>query len=87
MDEVKVYSRTLSAGEAYQLYDGSSPEEVLQKKGITVTESMNMFVGRTETIEVNMPAVVKKRGLPSVLEVPSQTSRPSMKMEMLRRFL
>ena len=62
VDEVKVYSRTLSAGEAYQLYDGSSPEEVLQKKGITVTESMNMFVGRTETIEVNMPAVVKEAG-------------------------
>lgn len=59
---MKVYSRTLSAGEAYQLYDSSAPEDVLESKGITATESLNMFVGRTEAIEVNMPAVVKEAG-------------------------
>lgn len=60
VDEVKVYNRALTAGEAYQLYDNRSPEEVLKDKGITVTKSLNMLLGRQETLQVDMPASVKE---------------------------
>lgn len=59
VDEVKVYNRTLSEGEVYRLYDAVTPaEDILDKEGITATESMNMVVGRTQKIEVSMPVIV-----------------------------
>lgn len=59
VDEVKVYNRTLSEGEIFRLYDSTtSAEEILKKEGITVTESMDMVIGRTQKIEVSMPAIV-----------------------------
>lgn len=59
MDEVKVYNRTLSEGEVYRLYDSeTSAEDLLNNEGITVTDSLSMLTGRTEKIELSMPAVV-----------------------------
>lgn len=59
VDEVKVYNRTLSEGEVFRLYDSTTPvEDILEAEGITVTESMNMVVGRTQKIEVSMPGIV-----------------------------
>lgn len=57
VDEVKVYNRTLNAGEAYRLYDGSTPAEELLDQGITVTESLNMVLGRSQQIQVSMHPV------------------------------
>ena len=59
VDEVKVYNRTLSEGEVYRLYDSeTSAEDLLNNEGITVTDSLSMLTGRTEKIELSMPAVV-----------------------------
>lgn len=59
VDEVKVYDRTLSEGEVFRLFDSTtSAEEILDNEGITVTGSMNMVLGRTQQIEVSMPAIV-----------------------------
>ncbi len=62
VDEVRVYNRTLTEGELYQLYDNRAPEQILEEKGITVTKSLTMPVKRSETIEVQMPAVVREYG-------------------------
>ena len=59
VDEVKVYNRTLSAGEAYRLYDSeTSAANLLDTTGIDVTESLSMVTGRTEKIDVSMHPVV-----------------------------
>ena len=59
VDEVKVYDRTLSAGEAYRLYDDeTSAAELLDETGIAVTDSLSMVTGRTEKIDVSMHPVV-----------------------------
>lgn len=59
VDEVKVYNRTLSEGEVYRLYDSeTSAEDLLNNEDITVTDSLSMLTGRTEKIELSMPAVV-----------------------------
>lgn len=59
VDEVKVYNRTLSEGEVYRLYDSeTSAEDLLKNEDITVTDSLSMLTGRTEKIELSMPAVV-----------------------------
>ena len=57
VDEIKVYDRTLSAGEAYRLYDAETSAEELLGQGITVTDSLNMVVGREEKISVSMHPV------------------------------
>ncbi len=62
VDEVRVYNRTLTEGELYQLYDNRAPEQILEEKGITVTKSLTMPVKRSESIEVQMPAVVREYG-------------------------
>ena len=50
---------TLSEGEVYRLYDSeTSAEDLLNNEGITVTDSLSMLTGRTEKIELSMPAVV-----------------------------
>ena len=67
-DDIKVYNKTLTEGEVYQLYDDSSAESLLEKNGIEATKSLNMVVGREENIEVTMPAVVKEAN-PSVAYV------------------
>lgn len=60
-DDVKVYNRELSAGEVYRLYDeNTSVEDILSTKGISATESMTLVLDETESIEVDMPAVVKE---------------------------
>lgn len=59
VDEIKVYDRTLGEGEVYRLFDPATPaEDILDDEGITVTESMSMVTGRTQQIEVTMPAIV-----------------------------
>ena len=60
VDEVKVYNRTLSAGEAYRLYDSTTSVEALIDRGITVTDSMDMVRGRTQQIDVSMNPVVEE---------------------------
>ncbi|CUX27388.1 LamG-like jellyroll fold domain-containing protein [Clostridium sp. C105KSO13] len=61
VDEVKVYNRALSAGEIYRLYDDSStPEEILENEGITVTESLTLLQGRETAVQVSMSAVVSE---------------------------
>mgnify|MGYP000758860070 FL=1 len=60
VDEIKVYNRTLSEGEIYQLYDDTAAEEILEQKGIQVTENLKLIAGRSEKIKVNMPAVVEE---------------------------
>lgn len=60
VDEVKVYNRTLSAGEAYRLYDSTTSVEALLDRGITVTDSMDMVRGRTQQIDVSMNPVVEE---------------------------
>lgn len=67
-DDIKVYNKTLTEGEVYQLYDDSSAESLLEKNGIEATKSLNMVVGREENIEVTMPVVVKEAN-PSVAYV------------------
>ena len=78
VDEVKVYDRTLSEGEVYRLYDPETPaEELLERDGITVTESMNMVLGRTQQIELSMnqiaadsnPEITFESADPKVAEV------------------
>ncbi len=74
IDEVKVYDRTLSEGEIYRLFDpNTSAETILDREGITATESMNMVVGRTQQIEVTMPAIVADSN-PTVTYESSDTS-------------
>ena len=78
VDEVKVYDRTLSEGEVYRLYDPETPaEELLERDGITVTQSMNMVLGRTQQIELSMnqiaadsnPEITFESADPKVAEV------------------
>lgn len=58
VDDVKVYNKTLAAGQVYQMYDNKSAETILQEKGITATDELNMVTGRKKKIEVTMPPVV-----------------------------
>lgn len=60
VDDIKVYNRELTEGEVYQLYDDSSVESVLEKEGISATDSLKIVKGKAKTIEVAMPAVVKE---------------------------
>lgn len=62
VDEIRVYGRTLTEGELYQLYDNRAPEVILEEKGITVTSVLKMPVKRNESIQVQMPAVVREYG-------------------------
>ena len=60
-DDVKVYNRELSVGEVYRLYDeNTSVEDILNTKGISAIETMTLVLDETESIEVDMPAVVKE---------------------------
>ncbi len=61
IDDVKVYNRTLTDTEAYQLYDDTkTAKDILAEKGITATESMSLVKDHTKKIQVNMNPVIEE---------------------------
>jgi|GEM_PF-2875538 len=60
MDEVKVYSAALTPLQVYQLYDPSvtTAEDVLDREGISVSETLSTRIGSTAKLNVTIPAAV-----------------------------
>lgn len=58
VDDVKIYDQALTAEQVAAQYDGRSEEEILEEKGITVTETMNLMKGTEGQIQVTLPTGV-----------------------------
>ena len=60
IDEVKIYKADLTPLQVYQLYDPSvtTAEEVLDREGISVSETLSTRIGSTAKVNVTIPAAV-----------------------------
>lgn len=59
VDDIQIYDEALTADQVYMLYNpDATAEEILQDKGFTVTDSVTIFDGETEQIDVDLPAGV-----------------------------
>ena len=61
-DEIMVYDRALSEGELDLLYRDMTPEELLEEEGISVPSSLKLPAGRSQKLELTIPAAVEEAG-------------------------
>lgn len=75
-DDIKVYARPLSAGEVYRLYDDSlTAESQLEEEGFVAPESMNLAVGLTDILAIELPELVAEA---DDLQITYSSSKPAV---------
>lgn len=73
VDEVRVYSRPLSEGEIYQLYDGRTAEEMLSGDGIKA-QTIALRRGGSQIVDLGLPSTVTEAGV----KLSYESSNPSV---------
>ncbi|XME00987.1 LamG-like jellyroll fold domain-containing protein [Lachnospiraceae bacterium C1.1] len=59
IDDLYLYDEVLDASQVYSLYDGKTAEDIFEEKGISTVASLSLKAGKTGSVELSVPSVVK----------------------------
>ena len=59
IDDLYLYDEVLDSAQVYSLYSALTPEEVLERDGITVADSLSLKTGKSASLELSVPSAVE----------------------------